>query len=109
LATHGELKLKNNFQLAIISKAIPSLPFAASQLLAKENALRKYLTRAEAAAYLTERGLPISKNTLGKMATVGGGPPYQLFGNKAVSTPAQLDEWVEAKLSPPKRSTGEAP
>ena len=28
--------------------------------------MRKYLTRAEAAAYLTERGLPISKNTLEK-------------------------------------------
>jgi hypothetical protein len=31
--------------------------------------MRQYLTRAEAAAYLTERGLPISKNTLQKMAT----------------------------------------
>jgi hypothetical protein len=70
--------------------------------------MRQYLTRAEAAAYLTERGLPISKNTLQKMATVGGGPPYQLFGNKAVTTPAQLDTWAEAKLSAPRRSTSEA-
>ena len=35
----------------------------------------KYLTRPEAAQHLTERGLPITKNTLQKMATVGGGPP----------------------------------
>jgi hypothetical protein len=70
--------------------------------------MRQYLTRAEAAAYLTERGLPISKNTLQKMATVGGGPPYQIFGNKALHEPAKLDEWAEAKLSAPRRTTSEA-
>ena len=70
--------------------------------------MRQYLTRAEAAAYLTERGLPISKNTLQKMATVGGGPPYQIFGNKALHEPAKLDEWAESKLSAPRRSTSEA-
>jgi hypothetical protein len=70
--------------------------------------MREYLTRAEAAAYLTERGLPISKNTLQKMACLGGGPPYQIFGNKALHRPAELEEWAAAKLSAPKRSTSEA-
>ena len=68
----------------------------------------KYLTRPEAAQHLTERGLPITKNTLQKMATVGGGPPYQRFGNRAVYTPDNLDSWVEQKLSAPRRSTSEA-
>jgi hypothetical protein len=33
----------------------------------------RFLDRAEAADYLTERGLKISKTTLQKLVTVGGG------------------------------------
>jgi hypothetical protein len=41
----------------------------------------KYLTRAEAARYLTEvRGLPTTKGTLQKKATTGGGPDYDIYG-----------------------------
>jgi hypothetical protein len=69
--------------------------------------MSKYLTRPESAKYLTERGLPITKHTLQKFATKGGGPEYQLWGNKAVSTPHQLDVWADSKLSTPKRSTSE--
>ena len=69
----------------------------------------KYLTRPEAAKHLTERGLPISKGTLQKMATVGGGPPYQEFGNRAVYTPSNLDSWAAQKLTAPKHSTSETP
>jgi hypothetical protein len=69
---------------------------------------REYLTRAEAAAYLTSRGLPITKNTLQKMATVGGGPLYQIFGFRALYTAPNLDTWAEEKLSKPRRSTSEA-
>jgi hypothetical protein len=69
--------------------------------------MRKYLKRPEAADYLTERGLPITKGTLQKMATTGGGPPYQIFGNVAVYTPAGLDAWADAKLRAPKHSTSE--
>ena len=68
----------------------------------------KYLTRAESARYLTEElGLPTTKNTLTKLASVGGGPKYCLFGNKAVSTREWLDEWADAKLSTPRTSTSE--
>lgn len=67
----------------------------------------KYLTRPEAAKHLTERGLLITKNTLQKMATTGGGPPYQLFGNRTVYTPNNLDNWAEQKLTAPKRSTSD--
>jgi hypothetical protein len=77
-------------------------------MLSKEKPMsEKYLTRAEAAAYLTERGLPISKNTLQKMACLGGGPPYRIFGNKALHRPSELVEWASTKLAAPKRSTSE--
>ena len=70
--------------------------------------MKRYLTRREAAQYLTERGLHTSKNTLQKMATVGGGPPYQIFGILALYTPDNLDAYAQAKLSAPRRSTSEA-
>ena len=70
--------------------------------------MQEFLTRAESAEYLSERGLKISKNTLQKMATVGGGPVYRCFGNRTVYTPDDLDAWAEAKLRPPQRSTSEA-
>ena len=69
----------------------------------------RYLDRREAAEYLTEqRGLRISKNTLQKMATTGGGPMYRRFGTRSVYTVADLDAWADAKLSAPRRSTSEA-
>jgi hypothetical protein len=68
----------------------------------------EYLTRPEAADYLNKRGLKITKNTLQKMATTGGGPPYQLWGNITVYTPLGLDSWADAKLGAPRRSTSEA-
>lgn len=68
----------------------------------------KYLDRNEAAAYLTSQGLRISKATLQKFATVGGGPTYQRFGHRAVYTLSELDAWSQAKLSAPRCSTSAA-
>ena len=65
----------------------------------------KYLTRAEAADYVSAQGLPCAKGTLGKMATTGGGPIYRVFGKRAVYTPEDLQTWIAAKISPPKCST----
>lgn len=65
----------------------------------------KYLDRAEAAEYLTSRGLRISKTTLQKFATIGGGPEYQRFGHRSVYTAAGLDAWAQRKLSAPRAST----
>lgn len=67
-----------------------------------------YLERTEAAKYLTARGLRVSKNTLQKWATVGGGPTYQRFGLRAVYTRQNLDAWADAKLSAPRCSTSQA-
>ena len=55
---------------------------------------KPYLTRQEAADYLSERGLLIAKNTLQRYATTGGGPEYCIFGNRALYTPEVLDRWV---------------
>ncbi|MDD2742147.1 MAG: hypothetical protein PHV02_07730 [Rhodocyclaceae bacterium] len=67
---------------------------------------KKFLTRAESANYLTnERGAPTAKTTLQKYATTGGGPKYQVFGNRALYQVADLDEWVAGKLSAPRHST----
>ena len=68
----------------------------------------RYLTREESANYLTERGLPVSRNTLQKWATVGGGPVYRRFGNRAVYTVEDLDDWAERKLSAPRASSSAA-
>jgi hypothetical protein len=68
----------------------------------------EYLTRPEAADYLTARGLIVSKSTLQKWATSGGGPVYRRFGIRALYTAADLDAWAKAKLGAPRRSTSEA-
>lgn len=65
----------------------------------------RYLDRTEAAEYLTARGLRVSKNTLQKWATTGGGPAYRRFGLRAVYQQADLDAWAEAKLSAPRCSS----
>ena len=67
-----------------------------------------YLERTEAANYLTAKGLRVSKTTLQKWATTGGGPTYRRFGLRAVYTQSDLDAWAEAKLSAPRRSTAAA-
>lgn len=72
-----------------------------------EGSPTRYLDRKEAAAYVRQRGLPCSPNTLAKFATTGGGPVYRRFGNKAVYTNADLDHWIERKLSSPLRSTSQ--
>ena len=70
----------------------------------------RFLDRREAANYLTaRRGLKVSRNTLQKLATLGGGPAYRIFGIRAVYTVEDLDAWVRSKLSARRHSTSEAP
>ena len=66
-----------------------------------------YLTRQESANYLSERGLLVTKNTLQKFATVGGGPEYSIFGNRALYKRQNLDAWTEARLTASRKSTSE--
>jgi hypothetical protein len=66
------------------------------------------LLRSEAADFLTDSGYPITKFSLQKLASTGGGPTYQIFGNKSLYTPENLLAWARAKISAPRRSTSEA-
>lgn len=65
------------------------------------------LTRAEAAAFLSERGYRVAYATLNKYATVGGGPVFQSFGRRPLYKPTDLMAWVAEKTSGPRRSTSE--
>ena len=61
---------------------------------------KRFINRDEAAEYLTNNlGLRVSKNTLQKYVTTGGGPEYQRFGRRAVYTTQGLSEWAEQKIS----------
>lgn len=65
-----------------------------------------YLRRAEAAAYVREHwGAPCSARWLAKLAVTGGGPPFRKFGRFPVYTRADLDVWIEEKISAALRST----
>ena len=68
---------------------------------------KKYLERSEAAEYLTEKGCRTAKTTLGKFATTGGGPVYQIFGSRALYLPENLDAWADSKMSTPRTSTSQ--
>ena len=68
---------------------------------------QQYLIRQEAAAYLTDKGLPIAPRYLEKLASVGGGPAFQKFGKRAVYTVENLDAWIASRMSAPRLSTTE--
>ncbi|MFD1987984.1 DNA-binding protein [Mesorhizobium newzealandense] len=67
-----------------------------------------YRDRREAAAYLTAKGLRTSWRTLQKLACIGGGPQYRIYGRLAVYTDQDLDIYADGKLSAPRFSTSEA-
>jgi hypothetical protein len=69
---------------------------------------KDFLSREEAAQYLTERGLKTAKGTLQKWVTTGGGPAYRRFGKRTVYTTADIDAWAERKLSAPRLSSTSA-
>ena len=66
------------------------------------------LRRKAAAEYLRQRwGIPCSEKTLAKLACIGGGPMYRRFGRIPLYEAADLDEFAQAKLGKPVRSTSE--
>jgi hypothetical protein len=65
------------------------------------------LGRRETAAALTEAGFKVSAETLTTMASRGGGPPYQLFGPRALYRWGDSLEWARGRLSAPRRSAAE--
>lgn len=65
------------------------------------------LTRAEAAAFLGERGYRVAYATLNKYATVGGGPRFESFGRRPLYRPTELLAWVASKTTGPRRHTSD--
>ena len=69
---------------------------------------RRCLRRNAAALHLQrEFGLPITPQSLAKLAHTGGGPVFRLLGKYPVYTREDLNAWAESRLSGPLRSTSE--
>lgn len=68
----------------------------------------KFLTRDEVEKYLKQKwGIKRKKQTLAKLAVVGGGPEYRRFGRRVVYEPEAIDAWVERLLSAPIANTSQ--
>jgi hypothetical protein len=65
------------------------------------------LSRKAAAEFIKDRGVPAEPTTLAKYATVGGGPAMRKFGRRVLYEPNALTEWIEEKLTGPRRSTSD--
>lgn len=72
-------------------------------------ALRKpRLRRFEVPAYLRlVHGIEIAAATLAKLASVGGGPPFQKMNRTPLYPTVELDIWAILKLGKPLRSTSD--
>jgi|ERR1700730_644829 len=66
------------------------------------------LTREQLAAALTEAGYPTKPKTLATKASRGGGPPYRLFGTRAIYRWGDSIAWAHERLTEPRRNTSEA-
>ncbi len=61
------------------------------------------LSRVELALALTEAGYDISPATLAGFGSRGGGPPYDIFNNRARYELGPALEWASSRVSPPRR------
>lgn len=68
---------------------------------------QKAMDRREAVQFLKDRGLITTHGTMQKYASIGGGPVFRKFGHRVVYFAADLEAWIESRLSPPLRSTSE--
>lgn len=62
------------------------------------------LTRAQTAAALTAAGFPVATATLTTKACRGGGPPFSLFGPRALYRWGDALGWAQDRLTAPARS-----
>lgn len=69
----------------------------------------RFFGRRDAADFVKdELGLPCTWRMLEKLAVVGGGPEYQIFGNRSVYRRSKLVEWALGRMKAPRKSTSEA-
>ena len=70
----------------------------------------KYFIRIHAACYVRETwGLPCSPRWLAKLAVIGGGPIYRKAGKTPLYAPGDLDDWAQARIGAPQRSSSDVP
>jgi hypothetical protein len=67
--------------------------------------MQPLLDTEAAAAHVAQRGVPTSAYQLKLLRTTGGGPRFRKFGRFVRYEPAELDAWVESRLSAPRAST----
>jgi hypothetical protein len=65
------------------------------------------LTRDDTSACLTEAGYPTAPATLATKACRGGGPPYRVFGGRALYRWGDALAWAENVAGPTRCSTSE--
>jgi hypothetical protein len=70
--------------------------------------MQPLLDTEAAAAHVVQRGVPTSAYQLKLLRTTGGGPRFRKFGRFVRYEPAELDAWVESRLSAPRASTTQA-
>ncbi|WP_313026926.1 hypothetical protein [Brucella sp.] len=70
--------------------------------------LRPRLRRKDVPEYLlTVHGIDIAYSTLGKLASIGGGPAMQYSGRIPLYHKKDLDAWASERLSESVRSTSD--
>ena len=73
-----------------------------------ESKMTELLKRDEAAAYLQDAGLRMSRTSLARYAMGGDGPQYTLIGFTAYYKPEWLDQRLEAQMEPHSNSLAHA-
>lgn len=66
-----------------------------------------FLTRRDAADFLTKNGYPFAATTLAKLFSTGGGPLCAHFGRKPLYAPADLLAWAEGRTSAPRQKSSQ--
>lgn len=63
---------------------------------------REFLTRPEAAKYISARYFSITPRTLAIYASDEMGPPYDILGGRALYREATIDAWIKQAAEPGK-------
>jgi len=66
-----------------------------------------FLTRQEAAEFLTENGFKTACATLACLFSRGGGPPCHHIGFRAVYSPDELLRWAQSRMTAARESASE--
>lgn len=63
--------------------------------------MQKFLNRADATAFLRERGIDVGDLALANLASDGKGPRYALINGRACYQPEWLLSWIQEQVAKP--------